>query len=148
MSRTALKFIKDRSVTSDPLKLIQWDADGDLAYVPVDNADWDVTPTGALQGLDELAQRVSDIEIPLIQAKTANFTAVNKGIYLTTNAINAQLPAPTLGTKVTIIKKDASTVTVVRNGTEKIHGITASYSMTSEKQSLTFFADGTDWYLI
>ena len=60
MSATILKFVKDKSVTSDPLKLIQWDQYGDIKYVPNVAGDWVVPPTGALEALDELAQRVTD----------------------------------------------------------------------------------------
>lgn len=62
MSRIKAKFIVDKSVTSDPLKLIQWDATGDLAYVPNAAGDWVTPPTGALEGIDELALRTSAIK--------------------------------------------------------------------------------------
>lgn len=42
--------------------MIQWDADGDVEYIPNTNADWATVPTGALQALDELASRMAVLE--------------------------------------------------------------------------------------
>jgi hypothetical protein len=149
MSAQILKFIRDKSVTSDPLKLIQWDNDGDLAYVPNDNADWNVVPTGALQAIDELAARTKDLEAGgVIQAKVANFNAANGFIYITTGAISAQLPAPAVGTKIIIKKTDNSTVTILRNGAENIEGAAASFLLTSTRQAVTLISDGTNWFII
>lgn len=146
MSGMILKFIKDKSVSSDPLKLVQWDATGDIAYVPNVAGDWVVPPTGALEGLDELAQRVTDLVS--LETKAANFNAVNGKVYIVTAIANATLPAPALNTKITIKKFGAADVTVVRNGSENIDGVAASYVMASTKQSATFISDGTDWFII
>jgi len=151
MSGIILKFIKDKSVTSDPLKLVQWDATGDIAYVPNVAGDWVAPPTGALEALDELAQRVTDLPSPSgvsLETKAANFSAADGKVYIVTAIATATLPAPALNTKITIKKFGAADVTVARNGSENIDGAAASFVMSSTKQSATFISDGTDWFII
>jgi hypothetical protein len=147
MSRITLKFIKDKSISSDPLKLIQWDADGDLAYVPNEAGDWLTPPTGTLEALDELASRVSDVALS-VEAKNANFNAAYGVIYLTTGAIDVQLPVPSLAKTIRIKKTDSSTVTLVRDGLESIEGVAANYALNSTRESVTLVSDGTNWFRI
>ena len=147
MSRIKLKFIADKSVTSDPLKLIQWDADGDLAYVPVEAGNWIVSPTGALQALDELADRVKQIE-PNVSSHTGNFNASPFKIHLVTGVATVKLPTPTLNHFVTIKKTGSDLVTLEPHQTEKIEGAASNYLLTSTRQSVTLVSNGTDWFII
>jgi len=150
MSRITLKFIKDKSVTSSPLKLIQWDADGDLDYEPVEPLDWIVPPTGALQGLDELANRLVDLQkrIANVQAHTGNFNASPFKIHLVSGESEVTLPAPVLNHTVTIKKTGEDLVTLIPHGSEQIEGSESNYLLTSTRQSVTLVSDGTDWFII
>jgi hypothetical protein len=151
MSGTILKFIKDKSVASSPFDLIQWDASGDIAYVPNVSGDWVIPPTGALEALDELAQRVTDLPSPTgvsLETKAASFSTVDGKVYIVTAIATATLPAPALNTQITIKKFGAADVTVAQNGSENIEGVAASFVMSSVKQSATFISDGTDWFII
>jgi hypothetical protein len=85
---------------------------------------------------------------PSITTNTVNFTAACNSINFTTNAISVQLPSPVSGCTITVKKKDASTVTVVRAAAEQIEGVAASWSMADTKESNTFVSDGTDWFII
>jgi hypothetical protein len=117
MSRISAKFIKDKSVASDPLKLIQWDASGDLAYVPNDIADWDISPTGALEGVDELAQRTRDLEayVP---------TAVGQ---IPNTFISTAIPSFTSST--TFVQMDTMTENITIDVASRIHAI-VTFSLT------------------
>lgn len=147
MSRISLKFIKDKSVTSDPLKLIQWDADGDLSFVPVDAGNWLVPPTGALQALDELADRVKQIE-PNVSSHTGSFNASPFKIHLVTGVATVSLPNPALNHFVTIKKTGSDLVTLEPHNTEQIEGVAANYLLTSTRQSVTLVSNGTNWFII
>lgn len=147
MSRIRLKFIADKSVSSDPLKLIQWDADGDLAFVPVDAGNWLVAPTGALQALDELADRVKQIE-PNVSSHTGNFNASPFKIHIVTGVSTVKLPTPTLNHFVTIKKTGSDLVTLEPHSTEQIEGAAGNYLLTSTRQSVTLVSNGTDWFII
>lgn len=148
MSAIILKFIRDKSVTSSPLELVQWDATGDIAYVPNVAGDWVVPPTGALEGLDELAQRVTDLSPLTVEAKAANFTAANNKVYLVTGAVNVQLPAPVSGLSFFVKLLGTDDVVLVRNAGEKIETVVANYTLISTRQSVKLISDGTDWFII
>jgi len=149
MSRIKLKFIADKSVTSDALKLIQWDSTGDLAYVPDVAGNWVVAPTGALEGLDELAQRVSALSPLTQETKTANFTAEYNKRYLVSNSINMQLPAVLSGQGDIEVKiVDGGNVTILRAAAEKIEFAAADFVTSSVHQGLKIFNNNTDWFFI
>jgi hypothetical protein len=87
--------------------------------------------------------------------KTANFAAANgEGYFVntTSGAITVTLPAGSAG-DIVAFKDYASTwdtnaVTVTPNGTDKINGINASASLTTESQSVTLiFVDSTKGWL-
>lgn len=83
-----------------------------------------------------------------VEAKTANFNASFGKIYVTTNAIDVQLPAPVSGGIIRIKKTDASTVNLLRNAAEKIETVASNYALTSTRESVTLISDGTDWFII
>jgi hypothetical protein len=147
MSRIKLKFIADKSVTSDPLKLIQWDADGDIAYIPVEEDNWLVPPTGALQALDELAERLTQTSFN-VSTHSGNFTAAPYKTHLVTAEAIVKMPAPVLNHYLTIKKTGSDLVTLEPHGTEKIEGLASNYLLTSTRQSVTLVSDGTDWFII
>lgn len=67
-------------------------------------------------------------------------------------AINVTLPTPTSG-RILIIKDKAGTaatnnVTIVRNGSERIEGLSASYVLQTNFGGVVLTSDGTDWYII
>lgn len=150
MSRIKLKFIADKSVTSDPLKLIQWDADGDLAYVPGEFTDWLAVPTGVLEGVDELASRTKVLEdlVINVSSRTGSFNASPFKIHLVTGVATVRLPNPVLNHTVTIKKTGSDLVTLEPHQTEKIEGVAANYLLTSTRQSVTLVGNGTDWFII
>lgn len=147
MSRIKLKFIADKSVESDPLKLIQWDPDGDLAYVPVEEDNWLVPPTGALQALDELAERLTQTAFS-VSSHTGNFTAAPYKTHLVTGVATVKMPTPILNHYVTIKKTGSDLVTLEPHHTEQIEGAAANYLLTSTRQSVTLVSNGTDWFII
>jgi hypothetical protein len=150
MSRIKSKFIVDKSVQSDPLKLIQWDEEGDLAYVPVEEDDWLVVPTGALQAIDELASRATALQNRLanVQTHTGNFNASPFKIHLVSGEALVKLPAPVLNHTVTIKKTGEDLLTLEPHGAEQIEGSASNYLLTSTRQSVTLVSDGTDWFII
>lgn len=85
---------------------------------------------------------------PVVELKSANFTAAFNHIYITTNAIDVQLPAPVANKQIVIKISDGSTVNLIRNGSENIEGAAATYVLTSDRVSVTLVTDGTDWFII
>lgn len=148
MAQELLKFIQDKSILSNPFYLIQWDADGDLAYVPVTPSDWLVTPTGALQALDELAERMTAVD-PVFETKTGNFTAQFGRTYWVTAVADIQLPNPAsnVGRRFEVIKVGSFTINLLRFSGEKIQGVAANKALTSDNESFELVTNGTDWQL-
>ena len=84
-------------------------------------------------------------------AKTASFTAAADYHYSCTNAITATLPAASSNANKAIRIKvmGADTVTIGRNGSDKIDGVASDYSMTIQYSSITLFSNGSDgWEII
>ena len=86
---------------------------------------------------------------------STNTTMVSGNTYLvntTSGAINMTLPAPALNAYVRIKDShgtfDTNNVTIVRNGSEKIETVAASYILNSELESVTIVSDGTDWFIL
>lgn len=91
----------------------------------------------------------------IVEPKVADFGVVSGKMYPINPAgatMNIQLPAPSPSFHCII--KDVSgdllnkTVTIVRNGSEKIDNQTANKLVQSDYESLTIFSDGVDWYII
>lgn len=88
----------------------------------------------------ELAMRV--------EAQSANFTAEYGKIYIVSNDISVQLPAPILDKVIVVKLASSNTVTLVRNGTEQIEGEAASKVLNSTRQAVKLINDGTNWFFI
>ncbi len=84
-------------------------------------------------------------------AKTASFTAAADYHYSCTNAITATLPAASSNANKPIRIKvmGTGTVTIARDGSDKIDGVASDYSMTIQYSSITLFSNGSDgWEII
>ena len=84
-------------------------------------------------------------------AKTASFTAAADYHYSCTNAITATLPAASSNANKPIRIKvmGSDTVTIGRNGSDKIDGVASDYSMAIQYSSITLFSNGSDgWEII
>lgn len=115
------------------------------------------TEIGYVNGVTSAIQTQLDAK----QAKLRTIVSVSSNVTLTTNAIHLvstaaarslTLPSPVSGTEI-IIKDvtgsaNVNNITVVRFGSETIEGVAASYTMDQTYQSLTFIADGTNWWLV
>ena len=83
---------------------------------------------------------------------STNTSAAANTTYLvdTTSAVSVTLPAPTADRYVIVKDKignaRASNITIVRNASEKIENVAASYTMNSDFDSAIFVSDGTDWF--
>ena len=89
-----------------------------------------------------------------ISTITSNTSAATNNTYLcdtSGGAFNLTLPAPTSGNWVGVIDKTGSfgtnSLTLVRNASEKIQGISASYIYYGPWIANLWVADGTDWRL-
>ena len=84
-------------------------------------------------------------------AKTTSFTAAADYHYSCTNAITATLPAASSNANKPIRIKvmGTDTVTIGRNGSDKIDGVASDYSMTIQYSSITLFSNGSDgWEIV
>jgi len=83
--------------------------------------------------------------------KTSDYTASDKDSVwadASSNTVIVTLPSPSQNTRVRVIAVDATnTVTMARNGSEKINGDTSDITM-SQDESLTVESDGTNWWII
>ncbi len=89
--------------------------------------------------------RTGTVDWQTSSIKTATFTAVNgKGYFCNTSggAFNMNLPAGSAGAIVSVVDYtntfQNNALTVVPNGSEKIGGVAANVSLTTEGQSVTF----------
>lgn len=89
--------------------------------------------------------------------ETTGFIPKNGILHLVNPAapLNVQLPDPaTVGANFHCVIKDlsgdlsANTITLVRNGTEKIDNVAANYIMRSGNQAITIMTNGADWFII
>ncbi len=85
-------------------------------------------------------------------ADTIDNTTTDVLVYAdtTSSAFSITLPAPTSG-RLLVFKDKKQTfatnnLTIVRNGSEKIDGVSASLVCSTTNQELIFTSDGTDWY--
>lgn len=83
-----------------------------------------------------------------VESRSANFTAAYSTIYLITNAVDVQLPAPVLNGIIILKLVGSDDVNVLRAGSEEIEGVASTYVLTSTKEAATFVSDGTDWFRI
>ena len=84
-------------------------------------------------------------------AKTTSFSAAADYHYSCTNAITATLPAASSNANKPIRIKvmGTDTVTIGRNGSDKIDGVASDYSMTIQYSSITLFSNGSDgWEIV
>jgi hypothetical protein len=96
--------------------------------------------------------RTGTVDWQTSSIKTATFTAVNgKGYFCNTSggAFNMNLPAGSAGAIVSVVDYtntfQNNALTVVPNGSEKIGGVAANVSLTTEGQSVTFvYVDSTE----
>jgi hypothetical protein len=95
----------------------------------------------------------SDITVSAISSSLN--PAVYGTAYLvdTTAAISITLPAPSANKWIRVkdyIGTGAGTnnITIVRNGSEKIDNVAASFVIDSDKQSILIVSDGTDWAIL
>jgi len=82
-----------------------------------------------------------------VESKSALFTPEYGTLYITTGSFSIQLPALLSGLPIRIKKSDDGIITVLRNASEMIDGISSSYTINSEKQSIDLDNDGTNWFL-
>jgi hypothetical protein len=85
-------------------------------------------------------------------SKSADYTAGNGEFVLADasgGAVTITAPSPGSGKRFSVKKTDASgsSVTVSQNGTENIEG-QASIDLVAEMESVEFYSDGTDWYVL
>lgn len=90
----------------------------------------------------------------LISTVSSNTSAVNRTTYLcntTSASFNVTLPAPTSGAWIRIKDSTGSfgtnPLTIVRNGSEQIEGVAASYVFYGTWGAMTLVADGTNWFI-
>ncbi len=88
----------------------------------------------------------------IASADTIDNTTTDVLVYAdtTSSAFSITLPAPTSG-RLLVFKDKKQTfgtnnLTIVRNGSEKIDGVSASLVCSTTNQELIFTSDGTDWY--
>lgn len=87
--------------------------------------------------------------------------AINSDVTLTKNCVHLvdtsagrtlTLPTPALNMWITVKDKTGSAqtnnITISRAGSEKIETVAASYTISTDLQSLTFVSDGTDWFIV
>jgi len=85
---------------------------------------------------------------------SSNVTLTNRSVHFvdTSAARSLTLPAPNVG--MFMVVKDSTgscltnNITLVRNGSEKIETVAASYVLNYSLGSWTIISDGTDWFLI
>ena len=85
------------------------------------------------------------------EAKTTSFVAAADYHYSCTNSITATLPAASSNAnkEIRIKNMGTDTVTIGRNGSDKIDGVASDYSMTVQYSSITLFSNGSDgWEII
>jgi hypothetical protein len=86
---------------------------------------------------------------------------INSDVTLTKNCVHLvdtsaarslTLPTPALNMWITVKDKTGSAqtnnITIVRSGAEKIETVAASYTISTDLQSLTFVSDSTDWFIV
>lgn len=85
---------------------------------------------------------------------SGNAVMVSGSIYLvdTSSPRNLTLPAPTLGTQI-IIKDNSGNavqgiISVIRNGSERIEGLAATYLIQTNWGSIHLIADGVNWFIL
>lgn len=88
------------------------------------------------------------VSVPISSAKTTTYTAVANDFILATGTFTVTLPAASSNANVVIDVKNGSTgtVTIGRTGSDTIDGAT-SQSLVTQYQSMTFFSDGTSWWI-
>lgn len=133
-------FTQQASSTTASYTMTWPSAQGAANTVPLNNG------SGVLSWSTFIPYSVSSI--------TANTSAASGTVYLcdtSGGAFNVTLPTPTSGAVVTIKDKtgnfQTNNLTVLRNGTEKIEGLSASKPLITNWGAWTFFSDGTDWYM-
>lgn len=121
----------------------------------VDDLETDMTAAQgdilALQAVDiSLDSRIDDLENAqlVLEARAANFNAAYNDLYVCSNNISAQLPAPMVNGVIRFKVVGSNNLTLVRNGAENIDGVAADLILSSEKEAVTIISDGTDWFLI
>lgn len=90
-----------------------------------------------------------------ISSINSNTAAVSGKTYLADTSggvFNLTLPAPALNAYIIVKDKlgtfQTNNLTIVRNASEKIEGLAASYAVTGNFSSITLISDGTDWYFV
>jgi len=89
-----------------------------------------------------------------VKVISGNVTLTKNCVHLvnTSAARSLTLPTPALNIWITVKDKTGSAqtnnITIVRAGSEKIETVAASYTMSTDLQSLTFVSDGTDWFVV
>jgi len=83
-----------------------------------------------------------------VSVQAVGFTAAYNNIYICTDTLSVQLPAPVANKRIKIKNLGANVITLVRAGTEEIEGVAANFQITSEDAAVTLVTDGTNWFIV
>lgn len=111
---------------------------------------------GFVNGVTSAIQTQLNVKLAAtsIVSVSSNVSLTNKAIHLVDTSGNRSLTLPAPSTTSFIVVKDSTgsaathAITIVRNGSEKIETVAASYSLSTNLGSWTFISDGTDWFII
>lgn len=146
--------------TFDLLTMMMQEREADIAVIQSESVDITALQSQVNTNTSDIATNQGDITalqlavagiIPAtVTEVTASGTvsAVNQGIYIVkSDSVTIQLPTETSGHKV-IVKMDGSRVNLIVNSGAGIDGFGANYTLSSNYESVTFVADGSQWYII
>lgn len=86
---------------------------------------------------------------PSDENKSGNFSATYNKVYWISASCDVQLPAPSAGQLDIVLKSLGDyTINILRNGSEKIDNVAATFTFSNPKQAMRLHSNGTDWVLI
>jgi hypothetical protein len=124
-------------------------------YVAIQEGGHTLLEVGPVAGGPNLVNIIAGLGLHRV-SKSGNYTfdsgTTPELIVYATGASTFTLPAPTDG-RILIIKDtagtaEASPISIVRHGTEKIDGIAAGYTIVNNWGSIVLCSDGTDWNIL
>lgn len=111
-----------------------------------------------MRELEHLHKTINERFDPFVEVETVSgaktLVSTDSGKFLLVDTVAARaitLPTPSVGMNFRIKDKTGNAgtnnITLVRQGSEKIAGTAANYTISTNNQAIFLVSDGTDWFL-
>lgn len=96
---------------------------------------------------DAAIAAIVDSDAFVVSSHAVDFTATCNSQNIITASLSMTMPAPVAGCVVKVKSAGAFTVTTVQSGSENLETAAASYVYSDNLRSVTWFTDGTDYFI-